>query len=687
MENLIDIFLAEAKDLCSQLEKELLSLEKDHHNQESISSVFRAMHTLKGSAGMFGFEAIDLLTHELETIYEEIRDGKRELTSEILSTTFRSVDHLHTLMADQSMLQDETRKAQRNLLLEINQHTLSTGSPTVVTTSPKNETIADEFTYYILFQPVPEILHNGTNTLFLIDDLLALGKGVALPFFKDLPALADLVPDQSYTGFEVVLATHNTEQELREVFMFVESECELTIDKIADGNVIDTNAFTALRNEQKNIEAKGLEKIKQLLLPRTEISRAKVLSETVKVAKASASIRVASDKLDELMNLVSELVTTQAQLSLLASESESSILTMVAENVEKITRRLRDNAFTMSLIPLESLVVKFQRLVRDLSQELAKDIVFKAEGTDTEIDKSIIEKLSDPLLHLLRNSLDHGIETPEERVRKGKPSQGTVLLKSYYAGAHVVIEISDDGAGINFEKVRNKAISKGMISQDTALTEHEILDLIFLPGFSTAKKVTGVSGRGVGMDVVKRNIADLRGEVTVSSREGKGTLFTIKLPLTLSIIDGLLVEIDSTRFILPLISVNKCFEVQTSTLSEAFNQWVTLDGKRTPFLFLRKEFNIEKNPPVQSQLINIGHDGNFVSLAVDRIVGQYQAVLKPLGPQYRQQDEFSGATVLGDGSVALVLDTNRLIRKLIAQQEEEKNKVKVSGGLLGKQNP
>src|SRR6478609_782235 len=363
------------------------------------------------------------------------------------------------------------------------------------------------------------------------------------------------------------------------------------------------------------------------------------------------------------MNLVSELVTTQASLTLLSEENQSAELTAIAENVEKITRRLRDNAFTMSLIPIESLLVRFQRLVRDLSAELKKDVEFKIEGAETEIDKSIIEKLSDPLLHLLRNAIDHGIESPEERVKKGKRKQGTILFKSYYSGANVIIEIKDDGAGIKFEKIRKIAIEKGLILADAELSENEIINLIFLPGFSTADQITGVSGRGVGMDVVKRNIGDIRGEIEVFTKVGEGSTFQIKLPLTLSIIDGLRIEIGTTEYILPLFAVQKCYEVVTAQLTETFNQWVTLDGQRIPFLFLREDFGATNNAPYHSQIIKIVQNGNPVGLVVDRIVGDYQAVLKPLGHLYRNQDEFSGATILGDGTVALVIDPVKLIQK------------------------
>jgi two-component system chemotaxis sensor kinase CheA len=319
----------------------------------------------------------------------------------------------------------------------------------------------------------------------------------------------------------------------------------------------------------------------------------------------------------------------------------------------------------MSMVPIETLVVRFQRLVRDLSKELGKAVVLETEGTDTRIDRSIIEQLTDPLLHILRNALDHGLEKPEDRVGKGKTVQGTITMRSYSAGANVIIEISDDGAGIDLARVRAKAVAQGLIAEDAQLAEADLIDLIFRPGFSTAEKVSGVSGRGVGMDVVRRNITDIRGDVRVSTRAGEGTTFTIRLPLTLSIIDGLLVRVGTTDLILPLSSVSKCFEVNTAELGANENQWTVLDGARTPYFMLRRDMDHALPPPELSQLIRIPYGNGQVGLVVDRIVGEYQAVLKPLGELHRNDDEYSGATILGDGSVALVVDPHRMIHKRI----------------------
>ena len=378
--------------------------------------------------------------------------------------------------------------------------------------------------------------------------------------------------------------------------------------------------------------------------------------------KNASSIRVSSDKLDSLMNLVSELVITQARLSLFDSQHDIHGLTPIVESVQKLSRQLRDLAFGIVLIPIENLITRFQRLVRDLSMELHKDVEFIAEGTDTELDKTIIDNLADPLMHILRNSLDHGIEDTNQRIARGKPAKGTVKFKAYYSGASVIIQISDDGKGMDPDTIREKAIQKGIIAPERKLTKKEIFDLIFLPGFSTATKVTDISGRGVGMDVVRKKIANIQGEVDVDSELGKGTTISIKLPLTLSIIDGLLVNINKTSYVIPLATIKKIYAIDKDLIYKSFNNLITLDGEQIPFFSLRKEFDLPPSEEQLEQIVMVNFEDNYVGLVVDYVEGEYQAVLKPLGRHYKNNDIFSGATILGNGTVALVMDTNKIIK-------------------------
>jgi two-component system, chemotaxis family, sensor kinase CheA len=662
-DKLIDTFLAEANDLIIDIERALLELKQESDNEERISSIFRAMHTLKGASGMFGFELVQKLTHHLENIYQDIRDGKRLLDLVITEITFKTLDQLRILLGNPS--NDFEPDGYYDLLQDVKAivTTEFTGATSKFASQAKPAT---ETTYYVRFTPHHDIIKNGTNPFYLVDDLIVLGTGLALPFFHELPALQDVNVDSCHMGFEVILATDKSIEEIQTVFLFVDGNCDLEITKIASENLIKDFTLDSHPFHSREVGVPlGFESVKRTLERKHAKRVTEIANKSIKAK--SGNIRVDAEQLDELMNLVSELVTTQARLSLFSNLNTSAELSGISENIEKITRRLRDNAFTMSLVPLETIRVRFQRLVSDLAKDLNKSIEFKTEGMETKIDKSVIEKLTDPILHILRNCIDHGIEMPDVRIKNDKPAQGTVSLKSYYSGSSVIIEIADDGAGLNLEGIRSKAIARGLISTDTQLSDKELTDLIFLPGFSTAVSVTDVSGRGVGMDVVRRNITDIRGEVEVLSTEGKGTRFIIKLPLTLSILDGLLVRIGTTDFILPLSTVVKCHEVETVRLDETFNQWITLDGKRIPFIYLREVFSITKNKPVYSQIINVPFNGDTVGLAVDHIIGEYQAVLKPLGNLYASQDEFSGATILGDGTVALVLDTTRIIKKITSE--------------------
>lgn len=361
---------------------------------------------------------------------------------------------------------------------------------------------------------------------------------------------------------------------------------------------------------------------------------------------------------------MSELVITQERLNMIAGRYQIPELKMVTERVQKLTGQLRDSAFSMSLIPLSSLLARFQRLVRDLGAQLGKRVEFVAEGAETELDKTMIDSLTDPLLHILRNSLDHGIEVPAERIKAGKDPVGKITLEAGYAGANVVIKVKDDGAGVDEQKVRRKALERGLISENEVLTREEVLQLLFVPGFSTAGAVTEVSGRGVGMDVVKRNIAAVRGEVVLASEKGRGSCLTITLPLVLSIIDGLLVRIGATLYVLPLSLVDRIYATESRRLENNFIDVLELGGRQIPYVFLRKEFGVVGEVPSRSQVVVVRYEGYVVALVVDQVVGKFQAVLKPLGKLFHGQKMISAATIMGDGSIALVLDASALIRQV-----------------------
>jgi two-component system, chemotaxis family, sensor kinase CheA len=673
-------FLEEATEHINDLERTLLELENDSTNIGIIERVFRAMHSLKGGGAMFGFEKVSEFTHNLETVYDLIRTGQVAVTKEILNITLASVDHLKGLLNEENEPEEALMRNHASLSKEIARLALTSNE---VKSSPKAQVTADNNqehggnlnTYYIHFLPNENIFDNGTNPLFLIDELYGIGNCEIIPRLNKIPEFNQIEPTKCYTHWDVFLATSSDINAITDVFIFVEDDCELEVNKIADFNILKEAKFIdyikSVRENQSEILPGVLKELVASVKPVAEIKdRPAVLDRNTLMSKDAtiSSIRVSSDKLDLLMNLVSELVTTQARLALYSEQDSRPELMGISENVQKLSRQLRDIAFSIVLIPIENMLTRFQRLVRDLSNELRKEVDFIAEGVETELDKTIIENLTDPLMHILRNSMDHGIEEPAIREKSGKPRRGTIQLKAFYSGANVHIQISDDGAGINPEMIRSKAISKGIISIDSNLSRKEILDLIFLPGFSTAAKVTDVSGRGVGMDVVRRKIADIRGEVEVESEPGKGTIITIKLPLTLSIIDGLLVKIDEIHYVLPLTAVDKIYAVDRKTLFKSFNNIVVLDGEQFPYFYLRREFGLDVNSDdYVEQVVLVKYEDKRIGIVVDYVVGEYQAVLKPLGKHYKQQDIISGATILGDGTIALVMDTNKAIKQFANQ--------------------
>jgi two-component system, chemotaxis family, sensor kinase CheA len=678
MDNFRKKFVEEATEHITDLEKALLELERDPENTELVEKVFRVMHSLKGGGAMFGFDKISEFTHNLENVYDLVRNGQMYVSKDLLDVTLASVDHLTNLLNDEKVSLQSTIDKHLELsdrIEEIIAHkqfssdavkkSKESASNTPVNPFSKEEKIS---TFYVLFQPNENIFDNGTNPLYLIDELYGLGSCMAIPHLNKVPSFEAIEPTTCYCYWEVFLATKNNINSITDVFIFVEDECKIDIHKLSDTNLLANSVFVdrlnELRKENKDIGINELETFVSKINASQTVKEKRAEDRIGAVTKENSisSIRVSSEKLDILMNLVSELVTTQARLSLYADQGGNPELVVIAENVQKLSRQLRDIAFSIVLIPIENLLTRFQRLVRDLSQELKKEVSFIADGTETELDKTIIENLTDPLLHILRNSLDHGIEDPVTRVKLGKPRQGTILLKAFYSGANVHIQISDDGAGIDIEKIRLKAISKGLVAPDATLSHKELIDLVFLPNFSTATNVTDVSGRGVGMDVVRRKIADIRGEVEIDSKINQGTTITIKLPLTLSIIDGLLVKIQDTFYVLPLTSVDKIYAADHKKLVNTFNQLIILDGQQIPFFYLRNEFGIEEHKVKSEQIVVVRYEDKRIGLAVDNVVGEYQAVLKPLGKYYKNQEIISGATILGDGTIALVIDTNKAIK-------------------------
>lgn len=653
----------EAKELIDGMEKSLLLMESQPDDAALIEEVFRNMHTLKGNSSMFGFKTIADFTHDLESIYNLVRSGEIKISKQILNVSFSALDHLSLLVNNAGLLNEKEKKEHKQLsekVIEIinsvnkkvQNNELEIQDNKTTLTSQENE-LKD---YHINFSPDKNFFLNGSNPLNLINELHEFGQCKVIARIDNIPALEDCDFDSCYISWDIYLSTRADLKHIRDVFFIVEDRCKLEINEVTQNDFLPYAFIEAEDSFNK------MEELKDHNLLVTNIEGKAVADNTKRVI---SSIRVSSGRLDNLMSLVSELMTLQAKLGTIAEQQPQSELFSVNENFEKISTRLRDNAFSMCLIPIEKIVTPFHRLVRDLASQLNKEIEFVTEGTETELDKNIMEGLSDPIMHLLRNSIDHGIEDPEVRIKSGKPRQGKILLKAYCAGTHVFVEINDDGKGIDPDKIRKKAIEKGIIGNEDILNDKEIMNLIFLPGFSTAEKVSEVSGRGVGMDVVKRKITNIRGQIKINSQLNAGTTITIKLPITVSIIDGLLVKINDADFVIPLSSVERCYEAPSGRLLNRFNNLIVLDGEQIPFISLSEEFDGIENPSSSQEIVIVYYDDKKVALIVDRIAGKFQAVLKPLGKYFTHLDNISGATILGDGKIALVLDTNYVTEQFL----------------------
>ena len=647
-------FVNEAKDLLESLESALLALESKFDDQEMIAEVFRVMHSLKGTASMFGFDRIGQLTHELETIYDLIRGGKLTFSEPILTVSLAALDLIHSLLDDPDLkssdLERQFLSLQNDIKVLVDGFEVSVvGVETLTVSATASSNLVNTYFIKVVFDT--KILSTGSNPAYLIEDLLSLGEGYAYP------SLIDLEEDVDYEDclffWNIILQTTEDKSELEDVFLFVEDECQIDIENIFDGEITRKPELKTIL-DRFNSQTFDLDELKQSL----RLSDLESKKDTFRIARET--IRVGSEQVDDLMNLVSQLVTAQSTLDLVSQQLDNSKLEAVTEHLDKLTRQLRDNAFGMSLIPLDNLFMRFRRLVRDTSNTLNKPIDFVVKGEETKLDKNIIEKLSEPLMHALRNSLDHGIESPEIRKAANKPSKGIIEVSAYQVGAFVHISVGDDGGGIDPYIVREKAISKGLISLEEILTEQEMQELIFSPGFSTTDQVSDLSGRGVGMDVVKQSVLKLRGEISLKSVVGKGTDLILKLPLNLSIIDGLKVRVADTNYIIPVLEIDRCVEFEASEIYNSYNSLLLVDEEQVPFIDLSKNFGMSPSNNKLLEVVFVWCQGKRVGLVVDEIIGEYQAVLKPLGAYYRSNELFSGATIIGDGTISLVIDTSRI---------------------------
>ena len=651
----ISVFRTEAAELLEQIESGLLDLTRSLEDRDQIDAVFRGLHTLKGSGAMFGFEALAAFTHHCETAFDRVRKGDVPATHELVSAVLSAQDHMRALLETPNGDHDAMSAA---LLDNLHRAVNGAGSPAptanVVATTPAVEKAGGLREWRIRFSLPANAMANGTNPLGLLDEMRDLGDCRIIADTTKVPELATLDPRDIHLAWYVMLKTEKPRSDIEDVFIFVMDDMALEITEVA----VDPPA-TALVD---------MPVAKAVVVTEREAPAVQAANDS-KQAKSAENVRVPAERLDEMMDRVGELVIAQSRLTQLAGTAADLGLRSVSEEIERLSGELRDTMMVLRMMPVASLFSRFRRLVHDLSRETGKEIELITEGESTEVDKTVIDRLADPLVHLVRNSIDHGLEQPEERLAVGKEAKGKVILSAHQTGGEVIITIKDDGRGINRERVRAKAEASGIIQAGATLTDQDLLQLIFQPGFSTAQAVTNLSGRGVGMDVVKKTVEALRGTIDITSKPGEGSTVALRIPLTLAIIEGLLVRVGQGCYVIPLSAVEECLELSLEDdLRSRGRSFISLRDSLVPFLRLRELFRTGTQPDQHQKVVVISTGSERVGLVVDQIIGDHQTVIKSMSKLHHDVVTFSGATILGDGSVALILDVTHLVAA--GQQQE-----------------
>jgi len=667
LEQFHETFFEESFEGLDIMESGLLELEQGDVDLENINTIFRSAHSIKGGSGTFGFTAVSEFTHDMETLLDQMRNGERQVNESVVETLLGSVDVLRNMLnaiRDGSEIDTESvaqmTGAIKGILGEEN---------TDAKTDDDQNTVVSKKGWLVHFTPYIDIMKTGNDTVRLLRELNSLAENAEVIIDNDaLPPLSELDPEECLQSWRIhLIGGEISENDIREVFAWVDDECDLKIESLVEE------------------ESEAAPEILDNKLQKTETESRKAERRSTKPAESS-SIRVNISKVDELINMVGELVITQSMLSRFgeAEEFNSATIERLKDGLAQLeghTRELQESVMRIRMMPISFAFQRFPRLVHDLCTVFDKKIELVMTGESTELDKTVLEKIGDPLVHLVRNSLDHGIESPQKRIEAGKSETGVIELSAFHQGGNIVIQIKDDGAGLNKDKIINKAKENGLLSNEERLSDDQIYDLIFRPGFSTADVVSDVSGRGVGMDVVRRNIRELGGAVEVKSTPGEGSVFTIRLPLTLAILDGQLVGIGDETYILPVISIIESLQVKQENINEvAGNAEVyRLRDEYIPIVRLYQIFGIE---PVSTQLENgllvvVEAEGKKIAIYVDDLLGQQQVVIKSLETNFKKIEGLSGATILGDGTVALIIDIAGLIE---LYQKDMVNVVPIKGG-------
>ncbi|KQU67730.1 MULTISPECIES: chemotaxis protein CheA [unclassified Rhizobacter] len=701
MDQALQTFYAESRELLEDMEASLLRVREEAEPAETINAIFRAAHTIKGSAGLFGLDQVVAFTHVVESVLDEVREGRLAVDEPMVALLLACGDHIGALVdaveSDADQVDPALLQRGEPLLARLRAHLAPAGA-VVASAAPELsfERIGgaphDADLWHISLRFGPDVLRNGMDPLSFIRFLGTLGQVVGIVTLADaLPAADEMDPESCYLGFEIAFRSQADKAAIEGVFDFVLDDCTLRIvpphSRIGDyidlikampeessrlgemlvrcGTVTAHELEAALNTQARAVPTPliGAVLVEQGRVSPPVVEAALEKQKRVKDAKTqeSQSIRVDADKLDHLINLVGELIIASAGANLVARKTRNSELQECHSVLSGLVEEVRDSALQLRMVKIGGTFSRFQRVVHDVSRELGKDIGLVIDGEDTELDKTVVEKIGDPLTHLVRNAIDHGIDSPEQRAARGKPARGTVMLNAFHDSGSIVIEVSDDGGGLNREKILAKAVERGLIEAGRSLSDAEIYALIFEPGFSTAEKVTNLSGRGVGMDVVKRNIVALRGSVGIASTPGEGTTVTVRLPLTLAIINGFQIGVGKAVFVVPLDMVDECVEFS----AETGHDYTDLRGQVLPFIRLRELFDIDGPQSARPNIVVVKHAGQKFGIVVDTLLGEAQTVIKPLSKMFGQVRGISGSSILGSGDVALILDVPALMESSV----------------------
>jgi len=711
----LQTFIAESRELLQNMEQALLRIEQTPDDADTLNAIFRAAHTIKGSAGLFGLDDIVAFTHVAESVLDRVRSGQQAVDGQLVAVLLASADHMTELVdnvANESELAPDVRQTGQSLMDRLGAYLGEGGTPPAVAAKLPAEYQMPHTTegggqvetdlWHISLRFGPDVLRNGMDPLSFIRYLGTLGDiHHIVTVFDSMPAAAAMDPESCYLGFEISFKSSADKAAIESVFDFVSGDCQIRIlpprSKITEyllliadmhgeelrlGEMLvrcGTLTASELQTGLAMQNAEGTEPPRPIgqvladaqLAPSPVIAAALEKQRQVKENRSNEAhlIRVDADKLDQLINLVGELIIAGAGTTLIAQRTGVSDLLEATATLSRLVEQVRDSALTLRMVQIGATFNRFQRVVRDVSKELGKDIDLVISGAETELDKTVVERIGDPLTHLVRNSMDHGIESAEVRLARGKPAKGTLKLNAYHDAGSIVIEVSDDGGGLNKERILQKATERGLVSEGATLSDQEIYNLIFEPGFSTAEVISNLSGRGVGMDVVRRNIEALRGTVDLDSSPGLGSTVRIRLPLTLAIIDGFLVGVGNAVYVIPLDMVVECIELSAADRDASERRYLNLRGEVLPYRRLREHFEVPGPLPRRENIVVVRYGQLKVGLVVDKLMGEFQTVIKPLGKVFSQIKGVGGFTILGSGEVALILDVPGLMNQVVSSAE------------------